>query len=103
MNKGWGDYLDSFRFEDENEYEYETLVLKKETLESLLLFFSPKKLVRLFIVKEVKPFPDSKMINLLTFDNLFPPFSATATFSKKLEVERRRLFRFPAKMMLVHA
>ena len=25
------------------------------------------------ILKEVKPSPDSKMIKLLTFDNLFPP------------------------------
>ena len=36
-------------------------------------FFSPKKLVRLFILKEVKPSHDGKMIKLLTFDNLFPP------------------------------
>ena len=38
-------------------------------------FFSPKKLVRLFILKEVKPSPDSKMIKRLTFEqyNLFPP------------------------------
>ena len=32
-----------------------------------------KKLVRLFILKEVKPFPGSKMIKLLPLDNLFPP------------------------------
>ena len=36
-------------------------------------FFSPKKLVRLFILKEVKPSPDSKMIKPLTFDNFFSP------------------------------
>ena len=30
-------------------------------------------LVRLFMLKEVKPSPDSKMITLLTFDNLFLP------------------------------
>ena len=36
-------------------------------------FFSPKKLPRLFILKEVKPSPDSKMIKLLTFDNVLPP------------------------------
>ena len=35
----------------------------------------PTKLVRLFILKEVKPSPehDGKMIKLLTFHNLFPP------------------------------
>ena len=32
-----------------------------------------KKLVRLFILKEVKPSPDSKMTKLLTVDNLFLP------------------------------
>ena len=36
-------------------------------------FFSPKKLVRLFILREVKPSPDSKIIKLLTFHNLFLP------------------------------
>ena len=35
--------------------------------------FSPKKLVRVFILKEVKLYSDSKMILLLNvFDNLFP-------------------------------
>ena len=49
-------------------------VLKKKTArQASIYFFSPKKLVRLFILKEVKPSPDSKMIKLLTFDNLFPP------------------------------
>ena len=36
-------------------------------------FFSPEKLVQLFILKEVQRYLDSKMIKLLTFDNLFPP------------------------------
>ena len=36
-------------------------------------FFWLKKLIRLFILKEVKLSPDSKMRKLLTFDNLFPP------------------------------
>ena len=71
--------LESFRIEEDNEYEYEiklkvfARVLEKDTTESFtLLFFSPKKLVRLFILKEVNPSPDSKIIQLLTFDNLFP-------------------------------
>ena len=46
---------------------------KKDILESFILLFSPKKLVRLFILKEVKPSPDSRMVKLLTFDNLLPP------------------------------
>ena len=40
---------------------------KKDIQESL------KKLVRLFILKEVKPSRDRKIIKLFTFDNLFPP------------------------------
>ena len=40
------------------------------------LFFSPEKLTRWFLLKEVKPSPDRKMIKLLTFDSLV---SATTT------------------------
>ena len=40
-------------------------------------------------MEKVKPFPGRKMVKVLKFDNLV--------------VERRRLSRFPAKMMLVHA
>ena len=44
---------------------------KKDTSESfILLFFPQEKLVQLFILK---PSPDSKMIKLLTCDNLSPP------------------------------
>ena len=46
---------------------------KKDIPESFILLFSPTKIVRLFIPKEVKPSPDSKMTKLLKFDNLFPP------------------------------
>ena len=35
--------------------------------------FSRKKVRRLFMLKEVKPPPDSKMIKLLAFDNFFLP------------------------------
>ena len=49
-------------------------VLKKQTpRKASFYFFKPKNLVRLFIKKEVKHSPESKMIQLLTFDNLFPP------------------------------
>ena len=46
---------------------------KKLPRKASFYFFSPKKLVRLFILKEVKPSPDSKMIKRLTFDKFFPP------------------------------
>ena len=74
--------LESSRFEDENEYEYEiklkvfARVLKKKTPRKAsfsFLFFSPKKLIRLFILKEVKPSPDRRVKELLTFNNLIPP------------------------------
>ena len=46
-------------------------VLKKRHCRKLLFifvfFFQQKKLVRLFILKEVKPSPDSKIIKLLIF------------------------------------
>ena len=42
--------------------------------ESVISLFSLEKSTRLFLAKEVKPFPDRKMIKLLTFgfDNFFP-------------------------------
>ena len=46
---------------------------KKTARKASFYFFSPKNLVRLFILKEVKPSNDSRKINLLTFDNLLPP------------------------------
>ena len=72
------DKLERFRFE--NGYNYETtcklevfarvLQKKKTPRESFIfLIFHQKKLVWLFILKEVKPAPDSKMIKL---ENLVP-------------------------------
>jgi len=55
--------IESFRL-DENEYEIELKVFERVT---------PKKLVWLFILKEVKPSPDRKMIKFLTSHNLFTP------------------------------
>ena len=75
-------YLESFRFEDKNEYRYDITfkvfarVVTKKRLPGKLhfpFFFVTKKLVRLFILKGVKPSLDSKMIKFLTFDNIFPP------------------------------
>ena len=75
-----GQKVESFRFEDDNGHEYKILfkvsarVLKKDTPESFILpFFTKKAGTDIFILKEVKPLPDSKMIKRLSFDNLFPP------------------------------
>ena len=52
-----------------------TFSKKKDTPKSFnLLKFLPKKLMWLFILKEVKPSPDSKMIELLTFDDSYRVF-----------------------------
>ena len=73
--------LGSSRFEDENEHDYEmklkvfARVLKNRHPGKLHFpfFFHQKELIRLFILKEVKPSPDRKVKELLTFDKLFPP------------------------------
>ena len=60
--------IETFRFEDENDYEYEKLPRKASFYR-----FSLEKLALLPLVKEVTRFPHRKMIKLLTFDNLFSP------------------------------
>ena len=76
--------VESFRFEDESDYEYENWL-------SCFL-----KAALLSLLKDVKPSTDRKKIKLLTFDNY-----DTTTFSLKLVTEWRRLSHFPAKMTLV--
>ena len=50
------------------------LVLKiKDTAESFILLFFTRKVVRLFILKGVKPSTDRQVIKFLTFDDLFSP------------------------------
>lgn len=45
----------------------------------IFLLSSPQRLTRLLSLKEhIKPFPDSKMVNLLTFDNFFRPYDILA-------------------------
>ena len=46
--------------------------LKKAPRKASFYYFSQKKLARLFILNEGKPSPNSRMIKLLTIDNLFP-------------------------------
>ena len=71
-------YVETFRFEDENdENDYKDLIFLNSNktpgrqLEIFNVLFSPERLSQLFLLKEVKPSPDYKIIKLLTFDNLF--------------------------------
>ena len=64
--------LETFRFEDENHYEYEIwfevfsrIVKKMDTPEIFIVLFSPEKLALLSLLKEVEPSPDCKMLKLL--------------------------------------
>ena len=45
---------------------------KYSTRKASLHYFSPEKLVRLFLLEKFYPFSGGKMIKLLKFDNLFP-------------------------------
>ena len=70
--------LETFRFKDKNDYKYEiwlqvlSHILKIQTFRKASFYhFSLEKLALLPLVKEVTLSPDCKMINLLTFDNLF--------------------------------
>ena len=73
--------IESFRIDDENDYQYEIQlqiffrVLSKSRFPEKphCSFDSPRKPLALFsILKEVKSSPDHKMIKRLTFDNSFP-------------------------------
>ena len=64
------------RFEDENDYQYEKVSFaysKITTPRKRCRYFSLEKLALLCSLKDIKPSPDRKMIEILTFDNLFPP------------------------------
>ena len=76
---------ESFRFEDENKYEYEIVLhafSKKDTPESFIYFFFTKKVCTVIYneggVNQYKPSPDCRRIKRLTFDNL--------SFTRKLVV-----------------
>ena len=63
--------MESFRFGDENDYEYEMWLkvllaysLKIDTLESFIVHFSPEKLPLLSLLKEVKPSTGRKTSNI---------------------------------------
>ena len=66
--------LETFRFEEENDYEYDILLevssrlLKIQTShKASFYYFSLHKLALLSLVKEVTRSPNRKMIRLLTF------------------------------------
>ena len=64
--------IKSFRFDDENEYARFLKKKKKTRRKASFYFFLPKKLVRLFMLKEVKASPDSKMIkHLITYSRYY--------------------------------
>ena len=49
-----------------------------------MYFLSPEKVVQLFLLKEVKPSPDHKVILLLKFDNFFPSLRHFANTSSRI-------------------
>ena len=72
--------LDTFRFDDEHDYEYEiwskvfSRILKIYTPQKASFYhFSLERLALLSLVKEVTLYPDRKMLKLLTLDILFLP------------------------------
>ena len=72
-----GDTIKTIRFEDEDEIylNFFLNVFSYDINPGKLhcTFFPLKKLARLFLLKEVKPSPDRKMMKPLSFENLFPP------------------------------
>ena len=79
-------------------FKFSCYSLKKDTAESVVVLFSPQKLVRLFPLKEVKPSPDRLMIKFLTFDTCFHHYNifvntrrmaTAATFSRQNDVGSR--------------
>ena len=73
-------FIESFRFEDYYDYEYEIklkvfscILDKYSTRKASFYYIPPENLVRFFLLEKVYPFPGRKMIKLLKFDNLFPP------------------------------
>lgn len=70
--------LEAFRFKNQEDYKAEitwrlfrifsTLYTPKSFM--IVFFYSPKKLARLFLLKEVKFSPDWKMIKLLTINKI---------------------------------
>ena len=70
--------IETFRFKDEDDYEYEIWLQVYTPRKASFYHFSLEKLALLPLVKEVTPSPDRKIIKLLTFDNLFSHFNILA-------------------------
>ena len=82
--------LEIFRFDDadacETRFNFNFFVYspKIDTPESFIVVFSPEKSARLFLLKEVKPSPDRKMVKLLTFENLSLPLRHSSETRRKM-------------------
>ena len=92
--------LKIFRFENEKDYKGEYSKKNRHARRLHFVLFSTRKVNRVMLLKEVEPSSDRKMIQLLTFDDLFPPLRHSRY---TVVLERQCLSRFPAKMTLVHS
>lgn len=66
--------IETFRFQDENEYRgkinlqsLSRILLKQTPRKASFQFFTPEKLARLFLLKEIKTSPDRQKITFLPF------------------------------------
>ena len=76
---------------------FSRIVEKRSTRKASLYYFLPEKLVWLFLMEKVQPFPSCKMTKHLKFDNLFPPYeiltktcgrmTTAITFSRQNDVD----------------
>ena len=57
--------------------------------------FSSEKSARYFLLKEVKPSPDRKMVKLLTFENLFLPLRHSSETRRKMTTTSTFLIHAP--------
>ena len=82
--------LEIFRFDDENacetrfNFNFFVYSQKIHTPESFIVLFSSEKSARFFLLKEVKPSPDRKMVKLPTFENLFLPLRHSSETRRKM-------------------
>ena len=53
------------------------------------MVFSPEKLARLFLLKEVKPSPECKMINLVSIAKAFSPTPLVECMTKAIKFSRQ--------------
>ena len=82
--------LEIFRFDDENacetrfNFNFFVYSQKIHTPESFIVLFHQKSQHGFFLLKEVKPSPDRKMVKLPTFENLFLPLRHSSETRRKM-------------------